>query len=78
MPALHDQLSDESIAAVIEAFYRKVQQDPALGPVFARAIADHEWPEHLRVIRDFWSSYGIRLISSAWSAWATSGSLSRG
>ena len=60
MPALHHQLSDESIAAVIEAFYRKVRQDPALGPVFARAIADHEWPEHLAVIRDFWSSVMLK------------------
>ena len=60
MPAAYDQLSDESIAAVIDAFYRKVRRDPALGPVFARAIADHEWPEHLAVIRDFWSSVMLK------------------
>ena len=60
MPAVYDQLSDESIAAVIDAFYRKVRRDPALGPVFARAIADHEWPEHLGVIQDFWSSVMLK------------------
>ena len=60
MPAVYDQLSDESLAAVIEAFYAKVRRDPALGPVFARAIADHEWPEHLSVIHDFWSSVMLK------------------
>ena len=60
MPALYDHLSDESLGAVIEAFYEKVRRDPALGPVFARAIADHEWPEHLSVIRDFWSSVMLK------------------
>ncbi len=60
MPALHHQLSDESIAAVIETFYRKIRQDSVLGSVFARAIADHEWPEHLAVIRDFWSSVMLK------------------
>src|SRR5215212_1026145 len=60
MPAVYDQLSDDALDAVLEAFYGKVRQDPALGPVFARAIADHEWPEHLRVIRDFWSSVMLK------------------
>jgi len=60
MPAVYDQLSDESIGAVIEAFYKKVRRDSALGPVFSRAIADHEWPEHLAVIRDFWSSVMLK------------------
>ena len=60
MPALNAQLSDESIAAVIEAFYRKIRQDSVLGSVFARAIADHEWPEHLAVIQDFWSSVMLK------------------
>src|SRR3954462_12158925 len=53
MPALHDQLSDESIGAVIEAFYQKVRRDPALGPVFSPAIADDEWPDPLSASRAF-------------------------
>src|SRR4051794_19430845 len=39
------------------------------------AVRDHSaepWAHHHRF------SYGIRLISSVWLAWATSGSLSRG
>ena len=33
-------LTEDDIAAVVEAFYAKVRKDPLLGPVFARAIAD--------------------------------------
>ena len=60
MTALYDQLCEESLAAVIETFYQKVRRDPALGPVFSRAIADHAWPEHLAIIRDFWSSVMLK------------------
>ena len=31
-----------------------------LGPVFARAIADEAWPEHLAIIQDFWSSMMLK------------------
>jgi hemoglobin len=47
---------EQEIAAVVDAFYAKVRRDPVLGPVFAAAIADAQWPDHLAVIRDFWSS----------------------
>ena len=50
------ELSERAVAAVVDSFYAKVRRDPALGPVFAAAIADEEWPEHLAVIRDFWSA----------------------
>jgi hemoglobin len=50
------ELSEEGLAAVVDSFYAKVRRDPALGPVFAAAIADEAWPRHLAVIRDFWSS----------------------
>ena len=54
------ELTEEDIAAVVDAFYAKVRRDPALGPVFARAIADDAWPEHLAIIRDFWSSVMLK------------------
>ena len=54
--ARYAELSEEAVAAVVDAFYAKVRRDPALGPVFAAAIADDAWPAHLAVIRDFWSS----------------------
>jgi hemoglobin len=50
------ELSEEAVAAVVDRFYAEVRRDRALGPVFAAAIADDEWPAHLAVIRDFWSS----------------------
>ena len=52
--------SEADIAAVVDTFYAKVRVDPALGPVFARAIADDAWPEHLSVIRDFWSTVMLK------------------
>lgn len=42
---IHDQ---------VHAFYAKVQRDPALGPIFNRAITD--WEPHLAKMCDFWSS----------------------
>jgi hemoglobin len=54
--ARYAELSEEAVAAVVDAFYAKVRRDPALGPVFAAAIPDEAWPTHLAVIRDFWSS----------------------
>jgi len=60
---MHDErqaLTEEHIAAVVEAFYAKVRVDPGLGPVFARAIADEAWPEHLSIIRDFWSTVMLK------------------
>ena len=53
-------LTEDDIRAVIDRFYAKVRQDPALGPVFARAIADDAWPAHIAVIHDFWSSVMLK------------------
>jgi hemoglobin len=54
------ELTEDDITAVVDAFYRKVRRDAALGPVFARAIPDEAWPEHLAIIRDFWSSVMLK------------------
>lgn len=45
---------------VVTAFYGKVGSDPHLGPVFARAIPDEGWPEHLAIISDFWSTVMLK------------------
>ena len=42
---IHDQ---------VHAFYGKIRTDPALGPIFNRAI--HDWDHHLAKMCDFWSS----------------------
>ena len=49
-------LDEATVRAVVDDFYRKVRLDPVIGPAFARAIAPEEWPEHLDLIADFWSS----------------------
>src|SRR5215211_6744670 len=53
-------LTEDDIAAVVDAFYAKVRADPLLGPVFGRAIADDAWPQHLEIIGDFWSSVMLK------------------
>ena len=60
---MHDDrppLTENDIVSVVDAFYAKVRVDPALGPVFARAIRDDAWPEHLSIIRDFWSTVMLK------------------
>ena len=49
-----DAPSEETIHALVHAFYAKVRKDEELGPVFDRAIAD--WTPHLEKMCDFWSS----------------------
>ena len=54
------ELSEAQIGALLDLFYTKVRADPALGPVFGRAIADEEWPAHMATIRDFWSAVMLK------------------
>ncbi len=49
-------LDEAGLAAVLDRFYAKARQDPALGPVFGAAIADESWPEHMARIAGFWRS----------------------
>jgi hemoglobin len=49
-------LDEGTIAAVVADFYGKARLDDLLGPVFRAAIPDEQWPLHLAVIVDFWSS----------------------
>ena len=47
-------VSEDMIRDLVHAFYAKVRQDPALGPIFEAAIGD--WGPHLQRMCDFWSS----------------------
>ena len=47
-------LSENGLAALVEAFYARVRADAQLGPVFDGAIDD--WPKHLVKLSAFWSS----------------------
>ena len=46
------------IATLVDRFYARVRHDPELGPVFDQVVSD--WPAHVRVLRDFWSSIMLR------------------
>jgi hemoglobin len=50
------ELDEASLVRVLDRFYGKARQDAALGPVFAAAIADDAWPEHMARIAGFWRS----------------------
>ena len=45
---------ETEIDRVVRAFYRRVQADELLGPIFNNAIGD--WDHHLGKLVDFWSS----------------------
>ncbi|MBV9965243.1 MAG: group III truncated hemoglobin, partial [Alphaproteobacteria bacterium] len=49
-----DDITELSIAALVEQFYAKARRDPMIGPVFNAAVED--WDEHLHKLCDFWSS----------------------
>jgi hemoglobin len=53
--ALLGEVSEPAIRLLVDGFYAKVRQDPELGPIFERTIADG-WDSHLATMRDFWSS----------------------
>ena len=48
----HDIKQREDIIILVDKFYEKVKSDPLLGPVFSHV----DWPHHLPVMYDFWSS----------------------
>ncbi|RSZ08331.1 group III truncated hemoglobin [Sphingomonas koreensis] len=47
-------IDEDSIRALVGQFYARVRADPELGPVFNDAV--HNWPGHLDLPTDFWSS----------------------
>ncbi|WP_250499551.1 group III truncated hemoglobin [Caballeronia sp. GAWG1-5s-s] len=47
--------TESNIRALVEAFYRRVDDDPLLGPIFARQLTGR-WDEHLAKMTTFWSS----------------------
>ena len=49
-------LDDELVRRVVDDFYAKARRDPLIGPIFNSAIPEADWPRHLAIITDFWSS----------------------
>jgi hemoglobin len=58
-------VTEASIALLIDRFYADIRRDPVLGSVFEAAIPDAAWPEHLATMRRFWSS--VMLTSGRYS-----------
>jgi len=56
MSTSFDAVTEASITVLVDRFYARVRNDPALGPVFAAAIAEAAWPAHLQRMYAFWSS----------------------
>ena len=56
MTRRHTRIDDDSIAALMAAFYDLARVDPLLGPVLARAIGtnDEAWQAHLVRVTLFW------------------------
>jgi hemoglobin len=46
---------DANVRALVEAFYRRVDDDALLGPIFTRQL-EGRWDEHLAKMTTFWSS----------------------
>ena len=52
---VHAQISEETIRALVHAFYARIRNDAVLGPIFARVLGG-DWGPHLAKMCDFWSS----------------------
>ena len=46
--------TEDEVFQLVHTFYDKVRDDPVLGPIFERHVAD--WDRHLPKMVDFWSS----------------------
>lgn len=47
-----DIIHRDDVKLLVDNFYEKVKRHPLLGPVFAQV----DWPHHLPIMYDFWSS----------------------
>lgn len=47
-------ITPEEISELVDRFYAKVRIDAEIGPIFIAAVDD--WPTHLSVLKDFWST----------------------
>ena len=52
---VHPDISEDMVRQLVHAFYARIREDEALGPIFARVIGE-DWGPHLAKMCDFWSS----------------------
>ena len=60
-PPGDDALTQRHLAELVDRFYERVRADPELGPVFNAAI--DVWPDHKRMLTQFWSSVALGIRS---------------
>lgn len=48
------EISEAEIDVLVETFYRRVQNDEVIGPIFNAQVED--WPAHLALLKDFWAT----------------------
>ena len=48
--------SKENISLLVDLFYKEVQTDQLIGPVFHAVIKSDDWPKHLERMSDFWET----------------------
>lgn len=58
MQAQPDLDSPEQIAQLVDAFYKKVNTDDLLSPIF-NDLAKVDWPEHLPKLTAFWCQMAL-------------------
>jgi len=52
---VHPDIGEDMVRQLVHAFYARIREDEALGPIFARVIGE-DWGPHLAKMCDFWSS----------------------
>ncbi|MGC4249950.1 MAG: group III truncated hemoglobin [Sphingobium sp.] len=48
------RMDESGLRQLVDAFYARIREDEALGPIFNDAVED--WPEHIEKLTAFWSS----------------------
>lgn len=51
----HADIDAETIDRLVEEFYGRIRRHARLGPIFEARLAGR-WPEHLAIMKRFWSS----------------------
>lgn len=61
-PSMTASVTEAEIARLVDTFYDRVRDHPALGPVFHAAIGEDAaaWAEHRARLRRFWSAVMLR------------------
>ncbi len=51
-------IDDAYISILVDSFYKRIRENPQIGPIFDEAIGDN-WDLHLARMKDFWASVAL-------------------